>query len=191
MEFDMYSWVVIPLLIFLARVTDVSLGTLRFIFIARGYRKLAPLLGLAEVLIWVLAVREVLMNLRNIACLLAYGGGFAMGNYIGMWLEEKLSIGMVLVRTVLKTDPRQLVEFMKINNYGYTLVNGKGSMGEVNILFSIVHRKNLEHILNAISTYNPNAFYSVENIKSAKEGIFPMAEKTVFSNLFRKHRKSK
>ena len=71
MEFDIYSWVVIPLLIFLARVTDVSLGTLRFIFIARGYRKLAPLLGLAEVLIWVLAVREVLMNLRNIACLLA------------------------------------------------------------------------------------------------------------------------
>ncbi len=191
MEFDIYSWVVIPLLIFLARVTDVSLGTLRFIFIAKGHRKVAPLLGFVEVLIWVLAVREVMMNLRNIACLLAYGGGFAMGNYIGMWLEEKLSIGMVLVRTVLKTDARELMDFMKINNYGYTLVNGEGSRGEVKILFAIVHRKNLEHILNAISTYNPLAFYSVENIKSVKEGVFPMAEKTVFSMLFRKLRKSK
>lgn len=191
MGFDIYSWVVIPLLIFLARITDVSLGTLRFIFIARGYRKVAPLLGFVEVLIWVLAVREVMMNLRNIACLLAYGGGFAMGNYIGMWLEEKLSIGMVLVRTVLKTDARQLMEFMKINNYGYTLVNGKGSRGGVKVLFAVVHRKNLEHVLNAISNYNPHAFYSVENIKSVKQGVFPMAEKTVFSSLFRKYRKSK
>ena len=191
MGFDIYSWVVIPLLIFLARIMDVSLGTLRFIFIAKGFRRLAPLLGFVEVLIWVLAVREVLMNLRNIACLLAYGGGFAMGNYIGMWLEEKLSIGMVLVRTVLNTDPKQLMDFMKINNYGYTLVNGKGSRGKVNILFAIVHRKNLDHVLNGNFTYNPHAFYSVENIKSVKEGVFPMAEKTVFSSLFRKHRKSK
>ena len=191
MGFDIYSWVVIPLLIFLARIIDVSLGTLRFIFIARGYRKLAPLLGFVEVLIWVLTVREVLMNLRNIACLLAYGAGFAMGNYIGMWLEEKLSIGIVLVRTVLNTDTSQLMEFMRTNNYGYTLVNGKGSRGMVKILFAIVHRKNLEHVLNAISTYNPHAFYSVENIRSAKKGVFPMAEKSVFSSLFRKHRKSK
>jgi len=191
MEFDIYSWITIPLLIFVARITDVSLGTLRFIFIAKGYRKLAPILGFVEVLIWVLAVREVLMNLRNIACLLAYGWGFAMGNYIGMWLEEKLSIGMVLVRTVLKTDARPLMEFMKINNYGYTLVNGKGTRGRVKILFSIVHRKNLGQVLNAISNYNPHAFYSVENIKSAKEGVFPMADKTAFSSLFRKHRKSK
>lgn len=191
MGFDIYSWVMIPLLIFLARIMDVSLGTLRFIFIAKGYKKLAPLLGFVEVLIWVLAVREVMMNLRNVACLLAYGGGFAMGNYIGMWLEEKLSIGMVLVRTVSKTDLGQLMEFMKINNYGYTMVNGKGSRGEVKILFAIVHRKSLEHILDAISSHNPHAFYSVENIKSVKEGVFPLAEKTVFYSLFRKHRKSK
>lgn len=178
-------------MIFSARVFDVTLGTLRFIFIARGYRKLAPLLGFVEVLIWVLAVREVMVNLRNIACLLAYGLGFAMGNYVGMWLEEKLSIGMVLVRVVLKTDPTPLAEFMKQNDYGFTIVEGEGTRERVKIIFSVIKRKNLDHVLTAISSYNHHAFYTVESIKSVGEGIFPNHEKTVFSRLFRKHRKSK
>ena len=191
MGFDFFSWVVIPVLIFLARVCDVSLGTLRFIFIAKGYRKIAPLLGFVEVLIWVLAVREVLVNLRNIACFLAYGAGFATGNYIGMWLEEKLSIGMVLVRIVLKDDPAPLRAFMKQNEYGYTVVEGEGTMEKVKILLSVVKRKNLGRLLSAISTFNPQAFYSVENIKAVNQGTFPMQEKTLFSKLFRFHRKSK
>jgi uncharacterized protein YebE (UPF0316 family) len=191
MGFDFFSWVVVPLLIFLARVCDVSLGTLRFIFIAKGMRKVPPLLGFVEVLIWVLAVREVMVNLRNIACLLAYGGGFAMGNYVGMWLEEKLSIGMALVRVVFKTDPTPLTEFMKNNELGYTIVEGEGTREKVKILFSVVKRKNLDRILSAIAACNNNAFYTVENIRSASEGIFPLAEKSVFAKLFRKHRKSK
>lgn len=191
MDFDFFSWVVVPILIFLARVCDVGLGTLRFIFIGRGMRKLAPLLGFFEVLIWLLAVREVMVNLRNIACLLAYGSGFAMGNYVGMWLEEKLSIGMVLVRVILKTDPTQLMEFMKKNEFGCTIVEGIGTREKVKILFTVVKRKNLQSLLAAISIYNSQAFYTIENIKAASEGIFPLGEKTVFTKLFRKHRKSK
>ena len=191
MGFDFFSWVVVPLLIFLARVCDVALGTLRFIFIAKGMRKLAPILGFVEVLIWVLAVREVMINLRNIACFLAYGFGFAMGNYVGMWIEEKLSIGMVLVRVVFKTDPTPLTEFMKNNELGYTIVEGEGTREKVKILFSVVKRKNLDGILSAIAAFNNNAFYTVENIRAASEGIFPLSEKSVFSKLFRKHRKSK
>ena len=191
MGFDYFSWVVIPLFIFFARVCDVSLGTVRFIFIGKGYRKIAPLLGFAEVLIWVLAVREVLNNLRNITCFLAYGAGFATGNYVGMWLEEKLSIGMALVRVILKDDPVSLKEFMKQNEYGYTLVEGEGTMEKVKVLLSVVKRKDLTRLLTAISTYNPQAFYSVENIKAVNQGTFPLQEKTVFSKLFRINRKSK
>lgn len=191
MGFDFFSWVVVPLLIFLARVCDVALGTLRFIFISKGMRKLAPLLGFVEVLIWVLAVREVMVNLRNIACFLAYGCGFAMGNYVGMWLEEKLSIGMALVRVVFKTDPTPFTEFMKTNELGYTIVEGEGTREKVKILFSVIKRKDLIHILSAIAAYNNHAFYTVENIRSASEGIFPLGDKSVFAKLFRKHRKSK
>jgi uncharacterized protein YebE (UPF0316 family) len=186
-----YSWVILPLLIFLARITDVTLGTVRFIFISRGYRKLAPLLGFVEVLVWVLAVREVMMNLHNILCLLAYGSGFAMGNYVGMWVEEKLSLGVVLVRVVMRSDPGPLKEFMRQNDYGFTMVEGEGIREKVKILFSVIKRKDLVLVLNAIAVHNPNAFYSVENVKSVSKGVFPGVESSVFSMLFRKHRKSK
>ena len=75
---DWFSWVVVPILIFCSRVADVSLGTLRLIYLSRGYRGLAPLVGFFEVLIWIVAVREVMINMRNVACVLAYAGGYAM-----------------------------------------------------------------------------------------------------------------
>lgn len=191
MGFDVYSWVVIPLLIFSARVADVTLGTMRFIFISRGYRWLAPAVGFFEVTIWLVAIREVLINLRNIACVLAYGLGFATGNFIGLWLEEKLSIGMVLVRLVLRQENNELVDFLKEHEYGYTIVEGEGTREKVKILFTIIKRKNLGHVLTAVSEYAPNAFYTIESIRSAREGIYPLEEHSAFGRLFHKHRKSK
>lgn len=191
MGFDAYGWIVIPLLIFCARIADVTLGTLRYIFISRGYRWLAPTLGFFEVTIWVLAIREVLVNLRNVACILAYGLGFASGNFIGLWIEEKLSIGMVLVRIWLKQDQKKLLAFLKKNNYGYTIVEGEGAREKVKILFTILKRKNLEHVLTAVSQYMPNVFYTIESINRVKEGIYPYNAQPIVAKLFRKNRKSK
>lgn len=173
MQFDFFSWVVIPVLIFLARIVDVSLGTMRFIFIARGYRKLAPLVGFVEVLIWLLAIREVMFNLRNAACVLGYCGGYAIGSYVGLWLEEKLSIGVVLVRIVINKGAARLKKFLKKNEFGFTVVEGKGTREKVKVILSIVKRKDLEYLLTAIKTFNPQAFYSIENIKSVSNGVFP------------------
>jgi uncharacterized protein YebE (UPF0316 family) len=191
MGFDVYSWVAIPLLIFLARIADVTLGTLRFIFISRGYRWLAPTVGFFEVTIWLVAIREVLVNLRNFVCVLAYGLGFAAGNFIGLWLEEKLSIGMVLVRIWLKHNQNGLMNFLKEHEYGYTIVEGEGTREKVKILFTIIKRKNLEHVLTAVSELAPNAFYTIESIRSAREGVYPLDEHSSFGKLFRKLRKSK
>jgi len=191
MGFDVYAWIVIPLLIFSARVADVTLGTLRFIFISRGYRWLAPTVGFFEVTIWLVAIREVLVNLRNFVCVLAYGLGFAAGNFIGLWLEEKLSIGMVLVRLVLRHENNGLADFLRENNYGYTIMEGEGTREKVKILFTIIKRKNLEHVLTAVSELAPNAFYTIESIRSAREGVYPLQEQSVFGKLFRKFRKSK
>lgn len=191
MGFDVYSWVVIPLLIFSARIADVTLGTLRFVFISRGYRWLAPVMGFFEVIIWLVAIREVLVNLRNVACILAYGLGFATGNFIGLWLEEKLSIGMAFVRIILRNSNTDLIDFLKVNNYGYTMVEAEGSREKVKILFTIIKRKNLNSVLSAVTQHAPNAFYTIENIRAAREGIYPLEQEPVFNNLFRKHRKSK
>jgi uncharacterized protein YebE (UPF0316 family) len=191
MEFDVFSWVVIPLLIFSARIIDVSLGTLRIIFLGKGYKKLAPLIGFVEVLIWLLAVREVLFNLRNVACIVAYCAGFAIGNYLGLWLEEKLSIGMVLLRIVFKMDFTEFSEYMRKCKFGFTVVKGEGSRDKVKVLFSVMKRKDLPGILSKLAEMNPLAFYSIENIKSVNGGAFPPVGNSAFKVLFRKNRKSK
>jgi uncharacterized protein YebE (UPF0316 family) len=83
-NFGLYTWIVLPLLIFLARVVDVSMGTIRVIFVSRGLKYLAPVVGFFEVLIWLLAIGQIMKNLSSPLCYVAYAGGFAAGNYIGI-----------------------------------------------------------------------------------------------------------
>lgn len=98
------AWVIIPLLILLARVLDVSIGTLRIILLGKGYKKLAPMLGFVESFVWILAVSQIMQNLNNLYYYVAYAGGFATGTYLGMVLEEKLSLGYVIVRVITHKD---------------------------------------------------------------------------------------
>jgi uncharacterized protein YebE (UPF0316 family) len=91
-----WTWVLLPLLIFMSRILDQSIGTMRLIFVSKGYRYIGPILGFFEVIIWLLAITQVLQHLNNPLSYIAYGAGFGMGNYIGIRLEEKLSIGTVL-----------------------------------------------------------------------------------------------
>ena len=90
---EIFTFIILPILIFIARVCDVSIGTMRIIFISRGAKILAPLLGFFEILIWLVAIGKVMQNLDNIACYVAYAGGFATGNFVGIRIEEKLAMG--------------------------------------------------------------------------------------------------
>ena len=96
-----FVYTVLPLLIFCARITDVTLGTMRIIFVNRGGKFVAPLLGCAEALIWVLAASQVMKHLTNPLCYLSYGAGFATGTYVGMLIEERMAMGMLTVRIIL------------------------------------------------------------------------------------------
>ncbi|MBK6347353.1 MAG: DUF2179 domain-containing protein [Bacteroidales bacterium] len=167
-----FTWVVLPLLIFLARISDQTIGTLRLIFLSKGQKKLAPFLGFFEVIIWLIAVSQIMKHLDNILCYVAYGGGFAMGNYIGMVVEEKLSIGNVLIRIIPRKDTSELITYLRDNNYGVTSVEAEGAKGKVNIVFTIIQRKDVEHVVSIINRFNPNAFYTIEEVKAINEGIF-------------------
>ena len=103
-SFDWFTFVILPFLIFIARITDVSLGTLRIIFVSKGYKIIAPLIGFIEILIWIVAISKIIQNIDNWICYIAYAGGFAVGNYVGMRLEEKLAIGFELVRVITQKD---------------------------------------------------------------------------------------
>ena len=170
---EVYAWVVLPILVFLARVTDVSLGTLRIIFIARGRRKLAPLLGFFEVLIWIVVVSQVMQNLHSPLAFIAYAAGFATGNYVGMRIEDKLAIGTLVVRVIVPHDAAPLMAQLSTAGYGVTSVDAHGSTGQVTVIYTIVKRKDLRDVMTIIQDTHPKAFTSVEEVRSTQEGIFP------------------
>lgn len=169
-----YTWLIIPVLIFIARVLDVSLGTVRVIFISRGLKYLAPLVGFFEILIWLIAIGQIMKNLANPVCYIAYAGGFAMGNFAGIWIAEKLSLGVVILRVVTKKDAQDLLKSLSNSNYGVTSVEGRGIRGKVNIIFTIVPKREVPDVVERVKKFNPHAFYSIEEVGFVEKGIFPL-----------------
>lgn len=170
---DLFAWVVLPSLIFMARICDVSLGTLRVIFISRGFKRVAPFVGFFEVIIWLLAIGQVMQNVGNLASYIAYGGGFAAGTYVGMAVEERLSLGNVVIRIITQKDAGQLAGALRKMNVGVTTMDATGSTGPVTVLLSVCRRQDLPRVLSCINRYHPASFYTVEEVKTVKEGIFP------------------
>ncbi len=179
---EVYNWVVLPLLIAFARILDVTIGTIRLIFVSRGMKNLAPILGFLEVIIWLLAIGQIMQQLDNFMSYIGYGAGFAAGNYIGILIVEKMSIGTVVIRIIPKNDTSGLMTHLREANYGVTSIDAEGKLGPVKILFSIVKKKDLKDALNIINTHNPNAFYTVEEVQKVNEGHFKNVQKR--NNLF-------
>jgi uncharacterized protein YebE (UPF0316 family) len=191
---NFYTWFVIPFLILIARIVDVSMGTVRVIFVSRGLKYLAPIVGFFEVLIWLLAIGQIMKNLSNPMCYIAYAGGFALGNYVGICIAEKLSLGVALIRVVTKKDALQLVGYLKSENYGVTSVDGHGTSGQVKVVFTIVPRREVQTVVELVKKFNPNAFYSIEEVGFVEKGIFPIRQSWQdfgLLRLFRPFRKGK
>ncbi|MDY6934010.1 MAG: DUF2179 domain-containing protein [Spirochaetota bacterium] len=173
-SFDIFSYVILPLLIFIARVCDVSIGTIRIIFVSKGNKVLSPLLGFFEILIWLCAIGQIMQNLNNFGCFIAYAGGFAAGNFVGIFIEERLAVGILLIRIITKRDASQLIEYLKADGYGVTVIDAEGACGKVNVIYTIIDRHNLEDVVGIIKSFNPKAFYSVEDVKFISERISPL-----------------
>jgi uncharacterized protein YebE (UPF0316 family) len=173
-ESHLFAWVILPVLIFLARICDVTIGTVRLIFVSRGLKYLAPLAGFFEVLIWILAIGQIMQNLSNWVCYLAYAAGFATGNFVGMMVAEKLSLGIVLVRIITQRDAHLLVNRLRENDYGVTSLDGQGAAGPVQVIFTIVPRREVAAVVDLVKAFNPRAFYSIEEVGFVEKGVFPL-----------------
>ena len=153
----------LPILIFFARICDVSLGTVRTILVIGGHPYISSILGFFEVTIWVLAVGGVLAYLSNPFALLGYAGGFATGVIVGMMLEERLALGYRAVRAI-STDPDSDI-CGKLREHGYrvTRVDGKGRDGPVELAFTVVKRRDVSELREAILAIDPKAYISVNH----------------------------
>lgn len=172
-----FVWIILPLLIFFARVLDVSIGTIRLIFVAKGFKFYAPLLGFFEVIIWLLAIGQIMQHLDNFMAFIAYGLGFAMGNYVGIFLEERISLGSVVLRIIPKKDTTALINYLRESDFGVSALDIEGKSGKQQMIFMILKRKDLKDALKIINSYNPNAFYSVEDVRTVREGYFRLTRK--------------
>ena len=179
---EIFTWVILPILIFISRVLDVSIGTMRLIFVSKGYKILAPVLGFFEILIWLIAIGQIMLHLDNFMCYMAYALGFATGNFVGIFLEEKMSIGTVVIRVIPKKDTTKLINYLREQNYGVSAIDIEGMTGKVKMLFSIINRKELKSFIEIVNMFNPNAFYTIEDIRTVKEGYFKAGKKLISFN---------
>jgi len=191
---DLFSYGFLPLMIFLARICDVSIGTMRIIFVSKGKKYIAPVLGFFEVLIWITAISKIMQNLDNYVNYIAYAAGFATGNYVGMIIEEKVAMGFQMIRVFTHQNGPGLVQSLNSNGFGATTVEAQGAKEKVHIIYTIVQRTELGHVLGIIDEFNPKAFYTIEDVRTVNEGIFPHRKRNSIlplTNVLRDWRKGK
>jgi uncharacterized protein YebE (UPF0316 family) len=165
--------VVIPILIFIAKILDVTFGTIRIIFISRSRKYLAPIFGFCEIMIWLFAISQIMQHLTNIYFYLAYALGYATGNFVGVSIEEKMALGMVVLRIITKTECSLLVDQLRSTGYGVTCFDGEGSRGNVKLVYMTIERKDTNHIISIIKKFHPHTFFSIEEVRAENAGIFP------------------
>jgi len=193
----LWPYIVFPILIVLARITDVSLGTLRIVLISKGFKRIAPIISFFESFVWILVAARILSSMSgnetitvlNIIQYFSYALGYAMGTFIGMKIEQKLSLGQVLVRAIATNEAESLVSTLRENKIGLTAVDASGKDGNVKVLFIVVNRTELSNVLNIIKINNPKTFYTVENVQTVNKGYFSEISShdpfTKFANAFR------
>jgi uncharacterized protein YebE (UPF0316 family) len=176
-----FSYIILPVLVFLARILDVSIGTLRIIFVSKGLKYFAAMLGFVESLTWLIAVTQVMQNLHSWQTYVAFALGFGAGNYVGIILEERIALGNLLIRIITQKEASELVNVLWNQGYGVTSVDARGESGPVNLIFSITKRKNLDKIIAIIKEYNPNAFYTIEDMRYVNQTYpVPLTKRSLF-----------
>jgi uncharacterized protein YebE (UPF0316 family) len=164
-----YSYVLLPLLIFIARIGDVSINTIRIIYVLGGRRFTATLLGFFESFIWLMAISQIFNHLDNWICYVAYPAGFASGIFVGMIIEERIAYGKVIVRIITRKEITSLIHYLNSQQFRYTHLNAEGPDGHQNLVFTVLERENLNSLLVKLKQILPTAFYTVERVNRAAE----------------------
>lgn len=179
---DTYPWI-LPIIIFFGRICDVSLGTLRIIFVSKGEKYKAPLVGFFEVFIWIVIISQVLARANDIVSYLSYAAGYAAGNYVGILIEQRIAFGVVLFRIFTKKEGLELTRKLNVKGFGSTCLSGHGAVSRVDVVESVFDRKLIKEVETIVTEFDPNAFYIIEDIRSRQRGIFLSRTPSLFRSM--------
>ena len=160
-----------PVLICLARIIDVTMSTVRIIFVSKGHKFLAPVLGFFETLIWLMAITSIMQHLDQWQNYVAYALGFSLGTFSGIIIENKIALGHVMVTLVTKTDAHRLIKVLRDHGYWVTETSAIGNDGFVSMMVTIIKRKEIKNIIPLIKRHNPWAAYTISDMRYANPGI--------------------
>jgi uncharacterized protein YebE (UPF0316 family) len=159
----MITTIIGALLIMLMRVCDVSIGTMRTILVVQGRKYHAALAGFFEVLIWIFAIRFIMQHLDNIANLFGYAAGFALGNIIGITIEQKIGLGYVQLNVISRHMTDQIADSLRRFKYGVTILPGEGGSGGVAVIVLIISRKQQKKVIGLIESIDKTAFITIQH----------------------------
>ena len=157
------------LLIVLARITDVTLDTLRTASIVQGRRLFAAILGFFQSVIYVVAIAKVLLNMDKPVYALAYGLGFALGTFLGITIEQRLAFGHQLV-TLVTRQGIELAKALRAAGHRLAEVNGHARDGDLTILFVETPRRLAQELVRNASAVDKNCFCMVNDVRVARSG---------------------
>ena len=160
-------------LIFVLRIADVSVGTLRVNVLVRGFRGPAVALSFIESLIWLSATARVLTQLDNPYNVFAFAGGYATGTLVGCIINDWLALGKTLMRVVTPTNQQEVVSALRQAGCTVTAMDAAGRDGDVSIAFSVIPKKRSRAVLDVIQRTNPNAFVTFEEVRTAERALLP------------------
>lgn len=158
--------------IFLLRLIDMSLDTLRVLFVMRGQRVIVWILGVTTSIIYVVAIGNVLTGAKHPFTILCYGVGYATGNVLGMRIEERLAIGFMQVNVVSQNKGREIASALRDRGYGVTQLKGEGMNGTVDLVSTSVKRKQAKDVRKIIEKIDEKAFITEDSFNPVKSGTW-------------------
>lgn len=169
-----FSWSALlgALLIFALRVADMSLDTIRLLFVVRGRKTLAWILGFFQSLIFIVAISSVLTNANNLLNILGYAAGFATGNVVGMLIEERLAVGHTLLTIISSMRGAAIAEALRKEGYAVTEIPARGKDGAVAVLHCSVQRKETSMVDTIVLEADPSAFVTTEDMRPLRRGFW-------------------
>jgi uncharacterized protein YebE (UPF0316 family) len=159
-----------PLVIFCLRIFDVSLSTVRILLAVRGQKVIVPIIGFFEVLIWVFAVGNAIRHLNSVWHVLGYASGFATGTIVGLWIEERLAIGIATMRIITQHIGAGLASALRELGCGVTEFSAAGREGPVEVVFTVVPRRKIPAVMAEVDRWDPEAFITIEEPREIRRG---------------------